>query len=246
MLRSALTFPLFKLPSIGHYKEKGKIAPEIDEHIAHPSRRFETDPTRLTGHSFQDYKKVWNRQEHPNQLLVLSDSVLDEIRENMANTSAIFVIYINHTPYNIVVPSRTRLGNIAQYKHHRDDPSLLAERSASSGRTVSLEAHDIKSDVRPEDPSKPYLVLLDKLGFFDEKNKWHTRPPRHRMSLSMEGGTRRKYRRQIGMGCACANRFAPMNTLSALRGGARKGKGSRRSKRVTKKHRKSRNGTARR
>jgi len=245
MSRSALPFHLFKLPSIRHYKEKGKIAANIDEHIADPSRRFETDPTKLTGHSLGDYKKVWNRQEHPNRLLVLSDSVLDQIRENMANTSGIFVIHINHMPYNIVVPSRTRLGNIAQYKHHRDDPSLLAERSASSQRTASLEAHDMDSHIRPEDPSNPYLILLDKLGFFDEKNKWHTRPPRqrHGMSLSMEGGTRKKHRRQIGMGCACANRFAPMNTLV---GGARKRKGNRRSKRVTKKHRKSRNGTARR
>ena len=234
--RRDLSFRLFKLPSIGHYKEKGKLESKIDEYIAHPSRRLDTDPTRETGHSLNDYTNVWNRASHPNHLLVLSDAVLDQIRKNMTKTSGIFVISINHMTYNIVVPSRTRVGNIAQYKRHLEDPSLVTERSISAERTASLEAHEIESDVRPEDPSRPYLVIVNKLGFFDKGNKWHKRPPKGVTGLSLEGGTQRKYRQQIGMGCACANRQPPANTMF----------GGKRRKRVTKKHKRSRRNVSRR
>jgi hypothetical protein len=182
------------LPSIAG----AKIDPTLDEKIL--TTPFDTD----TDMPLSKYKKWWKSRPNPNHLLILGRSVIKDIEKELLKTSKnIVVVSINHEPYNIIIDKRSvrkRLGNIAQFmKPPFDEDKILynMDESINSEATVSAEANDL-NERRVEDPTRPYLIILNKLGYFDKKGVWHKTP--HTLSLKvsgLDGGTRRqiKYRR---------------------------------------------------
>jgi len=151
---------------------------------------FDTD----TKMPFSEYKEWWKSRPHPNNLLILGRSVIKDIKKELLKTSKnIVVVSINHQPFNIVIDKKhKRLGNIAEYMTSLDSEESLyfIEESSNSERTVSAEANDL-NERRVKDPKRPYLVILNGLGYFDKESKWHRTP--HTLSLKgLDGGSRRK------------------------------------------------------
>ena len=177
------------LPSIAHLQEEGKIDPAIDETIL--TMPFDTD----TDMPLSKYRKWWDSRPHPNHLLVLGRSVIKDIEKELLKTSKnIVVVSINHKPYNIVIDKKhKRLGNIAQFMMPPFDKEKILypmDESLSSEGTVSAEANDL-NERRVEDPTRPYLVILNKLGYYDKKGLWHKTP--HTLSMKTSfGGSRKK------------------------------------------------------
>jgi len=162
---------------------------DIDERIL--TTPFDTD----TGMSLSKYRKWWDSRKNPNHLLILGREVMEDIKDELFKTSKnIVVVSINHKPYNIVVDKRhKRLGNIAQFMEPPfDEEKLLYTRdeSLNSERTVSAEANGL-NERRVEDPTRPYLVIVNNLGYYDKKGLWHRYP--HRLSMKASfGGSRKK------------------------------------------------------
>jgi len=152
---------------------------------------FDTD----TDMPLSKYKQWWDSRKNPNHLLILGRDVMEDIQDELFKTSKnIVVVSINREPYNIVIDKRhKRLGNIAQFmKPPFDEEKLLHTRdeSLSSEGTVSAEANDL-NERRVEDPTRPYLIILNKLGYYDKKGLWHRNP--HRLSMKASfGGSRKK------------------------------------------------------
>lgn len=141
------------------------------------------------------YKKWWDLRPNPNHLLILGRGVMEDIKDELFKTSKnIVVVWINTRPYNIVIDKRhKRLGNIAQFMMPPFDEEKILypmDESLSSERTVSAEANDL-NERRVEDPTRPYLVILNNLGYYDKKGLWHKTP--HTLSLKTSfGGSRKK------------------------------------------------------
>lgn len=208
---------LFKLPSIVKYKKENEIDTHIHEYVLDPHDRLGDGTVKANDDiGLRNYQILWTDvrakktlpKETPNYLVVLSDSVIEEIRQSMIRTSGPFSILIHGEPYNIIIPNEKYLGNIAQYQRRKGTPPLILaiDGSINSARTLSLEAHNKNSDVMPENKKAPYLTILDKLGYFDDKHKWHAKVPYEVMALnslnsvsrtspSRGGRTRRKRRR---------------------------------------------------